>query len=88
MFKGTRNNNGRPRGSLNKITSDVKELIQNKTFDLLQSIDIEKLSDTNKVKMLNSLLPYLLPKTTIQIEQDIEQPIFKIEVIESDNVTI
>jgi hypothetical protein len=88
MFKGTRNNNGRPRGSLNKITSDVKELIQNKTFDLLQSIDIEKLSDTNKVKMLNSLLPYLLPKTTIQIEQDIEQPIFKIEVIESENVTI
>jgi len=88
MFKGTRNNNGRPRGSLNKITSDVKELIQNKTFDLLQSIDIEKLSDTNKVKMLNSLLPYLLPKTTIQIEQDIEQPLFKIEVIESDNVTI
>lgn len=82
MFKGTRNNNGRPRGSLNKITSDVKELIQNKTFDLLQSIDIEKLSDTNKVKMLNSLLPYLLPKTTIQIEQDIEQPLFKIEVIE------
>jgi hypothetical protein len=88
MFKGTRNNNGRPRGSLNKITSDVKELIQNKTFDLLQSIDIEKLSDTNKVKMLNSLLPYLLPKTTIQIEQDIEQPIFNIEVIESENVTI
>ena len=88
MFKGTRNNNGRPRGSLNKITSDVKELVQNKTFDLLQSIDIEKLSDTNKVKMLNSLLPYLLPKTTIQIEQDIEQPLFKIEVIESDNVTI
>ena len=88
MFKGTRNNNGRPRGSLNKITSDVKGLIQNKTFDLLQSIDIEKLSDTNKVKMLNSLLPYLLPKTTIQIEQDIEQPLFKIEVIESDNVTI
>jgi hypothetical protein len=63
-------------------------LIQNKTFDLLQSIDIEKLSDTNKVKMLNSLLPYLLPKTTIQIEQDIEQPIFNIEVIESENVTI
>lgn len=82
MFKGTRNNNGRPRGSLNKITSDVKELIQNKTFDLLQSIDIEKLSDTNKVKMLNSLLPYLLPKTTIQIEENIEQPLFKIEVIE------
>jgi hypothetical protein len=88
MFKGTRNNTGRPRGSLNKITSDVKELIQNKTFDLLQSIDIEKLSDTNKVKMLNSLLPYLLPKTTIQIEQDIEQPIFNIEIIESENVTI
>jgi hypothetical protein len=82
MFKGTRNNNGRPRGSLNKITSDVKELIQNKTFDLLQSIDIEKLSDTNKVKMLNSLLPYLLPKTTIQIEENIDQPLFKIEVIE------
>ena len=85
MFKGKRNTNGRPTGSLNKITSDVKVLIQNKTFDLLQSIDIEKLSDTNKVKMLSSLLPYLLPKTTIQIEQDTEKPLFLVEVLESNN---
>ena len=84
MFKGKRNTNGRPTGSLNKITSDVKVLIQNKTFDLLQSIDIEKLSDTNKVKMLSSLLPYLLPKTTIQIEQDTEKPLFLVEVLESN----
>lgn len=82
MFKGTRNNNGRPKGSLNKVTSEVKDIIQTKTFELLESINIEKLSETNKVKMLNCLLPYLLPKTTIQIEQDIEQPLFKIEVIE------
>jgi hypothetical protein len=82
MFKGQRNEKGRPKGSLNRITSDVKEVIQSKAFELLDSIEIEKLSETNKVKMLSSLLPYILSKTNIQIN-DVEQPIFRVEVIEN-----
>jgi len=82
MFKGTRNTNGRPKGSLNKITIDVKEIIQKKTFELLENIDIHTLTETNKVKMLNCLLPYLLPKTTIQIDKDKETPLFEVEIIE------
>lgn len=82
MFKGQRNEKGRPKGSLNRITSDVKEVIQSKAFELLDSIEIEKLSETNKVKMLSSLLPYILSKTNIQLN-DVEQPIFRVEVVEN-----
>jgi hypothetical protein len=84
MFKGQRNDKGRPKGSLNKVTSEVKDIIQTKTFELLESINIEKLSETNKVKMLNCLLPYLLPKTTIKIDEQPEQPLFLVEVVESN----
>jgi hypothetical protein len=81
-FKGKRNVKGRPKGSLNKITAEVKEVVESKTFELIQSIDISKLTDANKVKMLSALLPYILPKTNIVIEQEQEQPIFKIEILE------
>jgi hypothetical protein len=61
-FRGIRNLNGRPKNSKNKITTEVKELIQNITSDLFQSIDVNELRPTDKVRLLTGLLPYILPK--------------------------
>ena len=69
-FKGTRNLNGRPKNSKNKITTEVKELIQNIASDLFQSIDVNELRPTDKVRLLTGLLPYILPKKA-QIEANI-----------------
>ena len=61
-FKGTRNLNGRPKNSKNKITTEVKELIQNIASDLFQAIDVNELRPADKVRLLTGLLPYILPK--------------------------
>jgi hypothetical protein len=62
MFKGEINLNGRPRGAKNKITSEVKELINQLASDLFQSIDVNELKPTDKVRLFTGILPYIIPK--------------------------
>ena len=70
MFRGTINKNGRPKGIANKVTTEVKELIQQLAADLYQSIDINELRPTDKAKLFIGLLPYITPKQA-QIEANI-----------------
>lgn len=62
MFKGEINLKGRPRGATNKITSEVKELINQLASDLFQSIDVNELKPTDKVRLFTGILPYIIPK--------------------------
>jgi hypothetical protein len=62
MFKGEINTKGRPKGSTNKITSEVKELINQLASDLFQSIDVNELKPTDKVRLFTGILPYIIPK--------------------------
>lgn len=62
MFKGEINLKGRPRGATNKITSEVKELINQLASDLFQSIDVNELKATDKVRLFTGILPYIIPK--------------------------
>ena len=53
---------GRKKGTPNKVTSQVKEklfLVINKT---IESIDISDMSSTDKIKLIQIGLQYLLPK--------------------------
>ena len=61
-FKGTRNINGRPKHSKNRITTEVKELINQLASDLFQSIDVNELKATDKVRLFTGILPYIIPK--------------------------
>jgi hypothetical protein len=62
MFKGEINTKGRPRGAVNKITSEVKELINQLASDLFQSIDVNELKATDKVRLFIGIMPYIIPK--------------------------
>jgi hypothetical protein len=62
MFKGEINTKGRPKGSTNKITSEVKVLINQLASDLFQSIDVNELKPTDKVRLFTGILPYIIPK--------------------------
>ena len=61
-FKGIRNTNGRPKNSKNRITAEVKELINQLASDLFQSIDVNELKPADKVRLFTGILPYIIPK--------------------------
>ena len=42
----------RPKGSTNKITKDVKERLRNLIDDVVNSIDVDSMDTTQKLKLL------------------------------------
>lgn len=63
MFKeNNKVSKGRPAGSLNKVTNNLKSVLEVLAEDLHKSIDISKLKDSERMKLFVSILPYLMPK--------------------------
>ena len=52
----------RPKGSPNKITTEVKEQLQNLIDEVVNSIDVNSMSTEQKLKLLQLSLHYVLPK--------------------------
>lgn len=65
MEKGKTNNpNGRPKGTPNKITTDLREFIGLLLNDNLEQLraDFEKLEGKDRLIVMERLLSYVLPK--------------------------
>ena len=74
----------RPKGSTNKITTEVKEQIQYLIDTVVNRIDVDEMTIDQKLKLLQLSLHYVLPKlrSTETSEKKYEdEPIF-IEVFE------
>ena len=74
----------RPKGSQNKITTEVKEQLQNLIDTVVNRIDVDAMTTDQKLKLLQLSLHYVLPKlrSTETTEKKFEdEPIF-IEVVE------
>jgi len=74
----------RPKGSQNKVTAEVKELLRDLTHSTINSIRVEELDYDQRIKLLQVTLHYIVPKlrsveTTEKKYED--EPIF-IEVFE------
>ena len=52
----------RPKGSVNKLTKEVKETLQDITDKVVNSIDTEELDTKQKLKFLQISLQYLIPR--------------------------
>ena len=52
----------RPKGSLNKITSEVRIKLQDLLDDLIVSLDVNELDANQRIKMLQIVLQYTLPR--------------------------
>jgi hypothetical protein len=64
---------GRTAGTPNKITAEVRGKLEN----LINSIQLEELNNTQKLKMLQIALQYTLPRLQATIiEQQEDQPLF------------
>ena len=52
----------RPKGSPNKITSEVRNKLQYLLDDLIDSLDLNELDANQRIKMLQIALQFTLPK--------------------------
>ena len=74
----------RPKGSTNKITSEIKERLSQVVMDAMSSIDIDLMTQNEKLKLIQIGLTYVIPRLK-QVE-DVSENIpneFQIEIIDS-----
>ena len=75
---------GRPKGSPNKLTKDIKEKLSYIVKDALDSLDIENFSRAEKLKLIQIGVQYIIPRLKQVEEVTDEMPTnFQIEVITS-----
>ena len=74
----------RPKGSPNKITAEIKERLSQVIMDAMSSIDIDLMTQNEKLKLIQIGLTYVIPrlKQVESIEEE-EPRKFEIEIIDS-----
>ena len=73
----------RPKGSPNKITAEIKERLSQVVMDAMSTIDIDSMTQNERLKLIQIGLTYVVPKLkhTEEIKEEPRQ--FQIEVITS-----
>ena len=69
----------RPKGSVNKVTAEVKEQLQNLIDTVVNRIDVDSMTTDQKLKLLQLSLHYVLPKlrsTEITEKKQEDLPLF------------
>ena len=66
----------RPKGSPNKITSEVRSKLQDLLDDLIYSLDLNELDNNQRIKMLQIALQYTLPKLKQEAAEVKDLPLF------------
>ena len=74
----------RPKGSPNKITAEIKERLSQVIMDAMSSIDIDLMTQNEKLKLIQIGLTYVIPRLKQVEEITEEEPRkFEIEIIDS-----
>ena len=60
----------RPKGSPNKITSEVRIKLQNLLDDLIASLDVNEQDANQRIKMLQIALQFTLPRLQAMVIKD------------------
>ena len=74
----------RPKGSPNKITAEIKERLSEVIMDAMSTIDIDSMTQNEKLKLIQIGLTYVIPRLKQVEEVTDEMPTnFQIEIIDS-----
>ena len=74
----------RPKGSPNKITAEIKERLSQVIMDAMSSIDIDSMTQNEKLKLIQIGLTYIIPRLKQVDNTEDEMPTnFQIEIIDS-----
>ena len=66
----------RPKGSPNKVTTEVRNKLQHLLDDLIDSLDLNELDNNQRIKMLQITLQYTLPKLKQETDGVEDLPLF------------
>ena len=73
----------RPKGSPNKITAEIKERLSQVIMDAMSSIDIDLMTQNEKLKLIQIGLTYVIPRLKQVDNVEDEMPTnFQIEIID------
>ena len=74
----------RPKGSLNKITSIIKDRLADVLSEAIDSIDIKEMNKAERLKLIQIGIQYVIPRLK-QVEEIAEEMPrkFEIEIIDS-----
>ena len=72
----------RPKGSPNKLTSEIKERLSQVIIDAMSNIDIDSMTQNERLKLIQIGLQYVVPrlKQVENIEEEEEPRKFEIEI--------
>ena len=73
----------RPKGSPNKITAEIKQKLSQVIMDAMSTIDIDSMTQNEKLKLIQIGLTYVVPKLKHTEEVREEPRNFQIEIIDS-----
>ena len=73
---------GRTKGTPNKLTSKIKDKLSSIISEAIDSLEIETMSKSERLKLIQLGLPYIVTKPQIEEPQQEEQK-FQIEIIDS-----
>ena len=74
----------RPKGSPNKITAEIKERLSEVIMNAMSTIDIDSMTQNEKLKLIQIGLTYVIPRLKQVEEITEEEPRkFQIEIIDS-----
>ena len=74
----------RPKGSLNKITSIIKDRLADVLSEAIDSIDIKEMNKAERLKLIQIGIQYVIPRLKQVEDASDEMPRkFEIEIIDS-----
>ena len=73
----------RPKGSPNKITAEIKERLSEVIMNAMSTLDIDSMTQNEKLKLIQIGLTYVVPKLKHTEEVREEPRKFEIEIIDS-----
>ena len=72
----------RPKGSPNKITAEIKERLSQVVMDAMSTIDIDSMTQNERLKLIQIGVTYVVPKLKHTEEKEEEPRNFQIEIID------
>ena len=73
---------GRPAGSQNKLTAEIKERLSQVLMNAMSTIDIDSMTQNEKLKLIQIGLTYVVPRLKHTEEIKEEPRNFQIEIID------
>ena len=72
----------RPKGSPNKLTSEIKERLSKVIMNAMSTIDIDSMTQNERLKLIQIGLTYVVPRLKHTEEREEEPRNFQIEIID------